>query len=84
MNLFQFGQALMNAHAYSLNRFLAAACPSATYKVIDRVAARRAKGASIISLSAGEPDLDTPEHVREAGITAIRAGHSRIAHGRSH
>jgi aspartate aminotransferase len=44
---------------------------------MDRVAARRASGATVISLSAGEPDFDTPEHVREAGISAIRAGHTR-------
>ncbi|WP_028207562.1 pyridoxal phosphate-dependent aminotransferase [Paraburkholderia nodosa] len=60
-----------------LNRFLAAAKPSATYKVMDRVAARRASGAAVISLSAGEPDFDTPQHVCEAGIAAIRAGHTR-------
>ena len=67
----------MTDAAYGLNRFLAAARPSATYRVIDRVAARRASGANVISLSAGEPDFDTPEHVREAGIAAIRAGHTR-------
>ncbi|HIH2749828.1 pyridoxal phosphate-dependent aminotransferase [Burkholderia aenigmatica] len=67
----------MTAAAESLNRFLAVARPSATYKVMDRVAARRASGAAVISLSAGEPDFDTPEHVREAGIAAIRAGHTR-------
>lgn len=67
----------MTAPAYGLNRFLASAKPSATYKVMDRVAARRASGAKVISLSAGEPDFDTPEHVREAGIAAIRAGHTR-------
>lgn len=60
-----------------LNRFLTEARPSATYKVMDRVAARRASGAAVISLSAGEPDFDTPEHIREAGIAAIRAGHTR-------
>ncbi len=67
----------MNAPVHSLNRFLAAAKPSATYQVMDRVAARRAAGGSVISLSAGEPDFDTPAHVREAGIAAIRAGHTR-------
>ncbi|MBN3786603.1 pyridoxal phosphate-dependent aminotransferase [Burkholderia sp. Ac-20353] len=67
----------MKAHAQPLNRFLAAAQPSATYRVMDRVAARRASGAKVISLSAGEPDFDTPEHVREAGVAAIRAGHTR-------
>ena len=61
----------------ALNRFLEAARPSATYRVMDRVAARRAAGAEVISLCAGEPDFDTPDHVREAGISAIRAGHTR-------
>ncbi|MBV7431662.1 MULTISPECIES: pyridoxal phosphate-dependent aminotransferase [unclassified Acidovorax] len=60
-----------------LNKFLNSARPSATYKVMDRVAARRATGAKILSLSAGEPDFETPAHVSEAGIAAIRAGHTR-------
>lgn len=63
--------------ATRLNIHLESARPSATYRVMDRVAARRATGATVISLSAGEPDFDTPEHVREAGIAAIRAGHTR-------
>lgn len=67
----------MTTEIGKLNRFLAAARPSATYKVIDRVAARRASGASVISLSAGEPDFDTPEHVRDAGVAAIRSGQTR-------
>lgn len=67
----------MAASASELNRFLASAKPSATYGVMDRVAARRAQGDNVISLSAGEPDFDTPEHVREAGIAAIRNGHTR-------
>lgn len=67
----------MAVPAYGLNRFLADAKPSATYRVMDRVTARRASGAAVISLSAGEPDFDTPVHVSEAGIAAIRAGHTR-------
>ncbi|MGE8064941.1 pyridoxal phosphate-dependent aminotransferase [Pseudomonas sp. NPDC089569] len=61
----------------TLNRRLEAAKPSATYKIIDRVAARRAEGAKIISLCAGEPDFDTPEHIRAAAISAIENGHTR-------
>lgn len=67
----------MTCRQTELNRHLAAAQPSATYRVIDRVAARRASGATVISLSAGEPDFDTPTHVREAGIAAIQAGMTR-------
>jgi aspartate aminotransferase len=61
----------------TLNRRLEAAKPSATYKIIDRVAARRAEGAKIISLCAGEPDFDTPEHIRTAAISAINSGQTR-------
>ena len=60
-----------------LNARLAAAQPSATYRMIDRVAERRASGATVISLNAGEPDFDTPAHVRQAAIAAIHAGHTR-------
>ncbi|WP_225585026.1 pyridoxal phosphate-dependent aminotransferase [Acidovorax sp. ACV01] len=67
----------LNADLERLNVHLASAQPSATYKMMDRVAARRAAGGRVLSLSAGEPDFDTPEHVREAGIAAIRAGHTR-------
>ncbi|RON14846.1 pyridoxal phosphate-dependent aminotransferase [Pseudomonas frederiksbergensis] len=60
-----------------LNQRLASAQPSATYRIMDRVAERRAQGAKIISLCAGEPDFDTPKHVREAAIHAIENGHTR-------
>ncbi len=37
----------------------------------------RAAGHDVIALSAGEPDFDTPAHVREAACAAIEAGHTR-------
>ena len=67
----------MSADIQRLNRRLASAQPSATYRIMDRVAERRAQGAQIISLCAGEPDFDTPEHVRGAAIQAIEYGHTR-------
>jgi aspartate aminotransferase len=67
----------MSADIQRLNQRLAAAQPSATYRIMDRVAERRAQGAQIISLCAGEPDFDTPKHVREAAIQAIEHGHTR-------
>ncbi len=42
-----------------------------------RASALRAAGRDIISLTAGEPDFDTPAHIAEAGIAAIREGHTR-------
>ena len=67
----------MHAPVRELNRFLAEAKPSATYKMIDRVAELRAIGKPIISLTAGEPDFDTPMHVRHAAIAAIESGKTR-------
>ena len=60
-----------------LNHRLAAAQPSATYRVMDRVAQRRDQGHCVLSLCAGEPDFDTPQHIRQAAIAAIDAGHTR-------
>ena len=51
--------------------------PSPTMAATARAAALRAAGRDIISLTAGEPDFDTPAHVAEAGIEAIRSGHTR-------
>ena len=51
--------------------------PSPTIAMTTRAAELRAEGRDIIGLSAGEPDFDTPEHVREAAKAAIDAGHTR-------
>ncbi|MDY0834893.1 pyridoxal phosphate-dependent aminotransferase [Pseudomonas sp. SED1] len=67
----------MSADIQRLNPRLASAQPSATYRIMDRVAERRAQGAQVISLCAGEPDFDTPAHIREAAIQAIETGHTR-------
>ncbi|MGP0014275.1 pyridoxal phosphate-dependent aminotransferase [Pseudomonas sp.] len=67
----------MSIDIQRLNQRLAGAQPSATYRIMDRVAERRAQGATIISLCAGEPDFDTPRHVRAAAIDAIEHGHTR-------
>jgi aspartate aminotransferase len=42
-----------------------------------RAAQLRAEGKDIVGLGAGEPDFDTPAHIAEAGIEAIRNGHTR-------
>jgi aspartate aminotransferase len=51
--------------------------PSPTMAATARAAALKAEGRDIISLTAGEPDFDTPEHVAAAGLAAIREGHTR-------
>ena len=51
--------------------------PSPTLAVTARAAKLKAEGKDIIGLGAGEPDFDTPLHIAEAGIAAIRAGKTR-------
>ncbi len=51
--------------------------PSPTLAVTARAAELRAAGRDIIGLGAGEPDFDTPEHIKEAAIAAIRAGQTK-------
>lgn len=51
--------------------------PSPTIAMTTRAADLRAQGRDIISLSAGEPDFDTPLNVRDAAKAAIDAGHTR-------
>jgi aspartate aminotransferase len=51
--------------------------PSPTLAATARAAQLRAEGKDIVSLTAGEPDFDTPAHIAEAGIAAIRSGHTR-------
>lgn len=51
--------------------------PSATLAMTARVAGLKAQGVDVIGLSAGEPDFDTPDFVKEAAIAAIRAGQTK-------
>ena len=51
--------------------------PSPTLAVTARAAALRAAGRDVIGLGAGEPDFDTPDHIKEAAIQAIRDGKTK-------
>ena len=51
--------------------------PSPTLAITARAAELKAAGRDVIALSAGEPDFDTPGHIREAAIKAIRDGKTR-------
>jgi aspartate aminotransferase len=51
--------------------------PSATLAATDKARELARQGKNIISLSVGEPDFDTPDNVKEAGIKAIRDGKTK-------
>ncbi len=51
--------------------------PSPTLAMTGRVAAMKREGIDVIGLSAGEPDFDTPDFVKDAAIAAIHANKTR-------
>lgn len=51
--------------------------PSPTLAVAARAEEMQAQGKDVISLSLGEPDFDTPLHIKEAAIKAIHDGHTK-------
>ena len=51
--------------------------PSPTLAVTARAAALKAEGRDIIGLGAGEPDFDTPQHIKDAAIDAIHRGFTK-------
>jgi aspartate aminotransferase len=51
--------------------------PSPTLAVTAKAAELKAQGKDVLSLGAGEPDFDTPEHIKEAAHKAIREGKTK-------
>jgi len=51
--------------------------PSPTMAVTALAAELRAQGRDVIGLGAGEPDFDTPEHIKNAAIEAINNGQTK-------
>ncbi|MFN3751746.1 MAG: pyridoxal phosphate-dependent aminotransferase [Thiobacillus sp.] len=60
-----------------LSRRVQAIKPSPTLAVTARAAALKATGRDIIGLGAGEPDFDTPQHIKDAAIEAIHQGFTK-------
>ncbi len=60
-----------------LSRRVQAIKPSPTLAVTARAAKLKAEGKDIIGLGAGEPDFDTPQHIKDAAIAAIHKGFTK-------
>ena len=60
-----------------LSKRLAQIKPSPTIAISDKARELRAAGEDVISLSQGEPDFETPEHIKVAAIRAMQDGHTR-------
>ncbi len=51
--------------------------PSLTLSIDSKAKAMRAEGQEVYSFAAGEPDFDTPEHIKAAAIAALEAGFTK-------
>jgi aspartate aminotransferase len=61
----------------SLSNRVQAIKPSPTLAVAARAAKLKAEGKDIIGLGTGEPDFDTPQHIKDAAIAAINKGFTK-------
>jgi len=57
-----------------ISQALSRVAPSATMAVTQKARDMRAAGIDVIGLGAGEPDFDTPDHIKQAAIDAITRG----------
>ncbi len=62
-----------------LSNRVAAVAPSATMAMTAKAADLKARGVNVIAFAAGQPDFDTPDAIKEAAITALRAGDTKYA-----
>jgi len=62
-----------------LSEKIGAIAPSATIEISNAAKRMAKEGIDVIGLSIGEPDFDTPEHIKEACIDALRRGETHYA-----
>ena len=67
----------MASEEFPLSQRVKALKPSPTLAVDAKAKAMKAQGIDIVNLSAGEPDFDTPEHIKESAIDAIKSGFTK-------
>src|ERR671914_48948 len=51
--------------------------PSSTLAAAQAAMELRAAGVDVVDFGPGEPDFDTPEHIKEAALEALRAGQTK-------
>ena len=53
------------------------AAPSPTLAITAKAKAMQAQGIDVIGFAAGEPDFDTPEHIKQAAVEALGKGQTK-------
>ena len=68
---------LKGAEKMKVSKRAQAVPPSATIAVTSRAKELKAQGIDVVSFGAGEPDFDTPDHIKNAAIKALKAGRTK-------
>ena len=69
----------MNPKPPQLSTWARNVAPSPTLAIDTKAKALMAAGEDVCSFAAGEPDFDTPEHIKEAAVAALKAGKTKYA-----
>ena len=69
----------METSANSINARIGAIAPSVTLGITARAKEMTASGREVWSFAAGEPDFDTPDHIKEAAMSALLRGETKYA-----
>jgi len=69
----------MSTQADYLSQRVQALAPSMTMAITAEAKAKKAAGEDVISFSAGEPDFDTPDAIKQAAIEAIQTGRTKYS-----
>lgn len=62
---------------YKISRRAAALTPSLTLAIDSKAKQMKAEGIDVVGFGAGEPDFDTPQHIKDAAIKAINEGFTK-------
>jgi aspartate aminotransferase len=62
---------------YRISKHAAALTPSLTLAIDAKAKAMKAEGQDVVGFGAGEPDFDTPQHIKDAVVAALAAGFTK-------
>jgi aspartate aminotransferase len=62
---------------YKISRRAASLAPSLTLAIDSKAKEMKAKGEDVVGFGAGEPDFDTPQHIKDAAVQALAAGFTK-------
>jgi len=71
------GEYLLNTMNYHISQRAASLAPSLTLAISAKAKQLKAEGQDVIGFGAGEPDFDTPQHIKDAAIKALNEGFTK-------